>query len=222
MKIFLAHIPKNTGTSIGEYLIDQFGSDNFFGIDCCNETRMDFFKYTEDIIDKYQIIGGHVPLLLIEEFISRFDAVVSVVRDPWQRLLSVANYLRRDNRIDASWTFEEFIRKYYFNNVATRNEQCSYIGFSNSAPSVMERLKTFDNIYLLRQNNIQNDFSLFCRQVGIPVGTLPHSNKLSEKDKHFSLAEVMTRQYFTHEVASWFEGDFALHSYLTSLDDAMK
>lgn len=204
MKILVLHIPKTGGTAVAEYFKGFFG-DDVFGVSHNSEVKSSFEKYKTNIINEYSFIQGHIPLASMTDSIKEFDFVISVVRDPFSRLKSHCNYIDHPN-------FPEFFYGNYLNNVATRNEQCSYLGLINTFSSVLETLDKYPNIVVFRYDRLASGFKEFCTKNKIGNGGLTRENVTVNRSIGYS--GIGRNLETTRSVCEWFADDFLLYSYL--------
>jgi hypothetical protein len=209
MRILVLHIPKTGGTAIAEYFRKIYG-DNVFGVSHTPEIRESFELYKTEILNHYSFIQGHIPLASIKDHISNFDFIISVVRDPVSRLLSHFNYIKGNN-------FSEFLFDNYLNNIATRNEQCGYVGLNNTFSSVLYSLKNHPNLVLFNYNRLEQEFKKFCVKNNLGDGVLPRANVT--KFQTMSFESLSNNRKDIDDICSWFSDDIMLHSYLDSKKD---
>ncbi|MDZ5460321.1 sulfotransferase family 2 domain-containing protein [Azohydromonas lata] len=213
-KIFFSHIPKNSGTSVDEYFISLLGVDNVFGCSITEQCRRDFYEHTQNIIERYTFISGHLPSNSLGPWADSFSSVFFVVREPMRRFVSMANYICEsyDDYNDIR-SLSEFGERFYFSNVSTRNEQCGYIGEVNTCGSALKQLKR-PNFVALRHEYIAEDFRNFCLFRGFGLGILPHVNRTNYQTSRFQLTDLFNNHPLIDKVACWFSDDIALHSAL--------
>jgi chondroitin 4-sulfotransferase 11 len=108
------------------------------------------------------------------------------VRNPWDRMLSLYNQLRKPIRPD-TWesrkTAHDLSNRYSFTDFLKKLDHKDFDGYAQS------------NFYLIGGNgnlldfigrfeNLQEDFDIICDKIGIPRQELPHKNK--SKHKHYT------------------------------------
>jgi hypothetical protein len=221
MKILFCHIPKNAGTSISSYLLNYFGEASTFGV--FGDTVKGFYTYTDNIINRYDFISGHIPLSTIESHVDSFDVIFCVVRNPLSRFISMSNYVTRTQNeySHLAGDFEGFFQHYYLSNGPTRNEQCGYIGFCNTFASVIDRLNKSKKLIILRHEHLEADFAKFCSQVGIPFTGLPSLNLSAAAlaDRQAEFINVISGSELHGQLFNWFKDDFLLYDYLCYMSE---
>lgn len=215
MKTFFCHIPKNSGTSICGYYHNNFKASGIYGVPIANRAK--FYTHAINIINQYDFISGHIPLSEIEEHIASFDVIFCVVRNPLCRFISMCDYVTTHDPLYAEFenNYKGFLAEYYFKNSATRNEQCSYIGFYNRFRSVLDRLADNKNIVVLRHEHLDADFNAFCKKFDLPDQPLEVLNKTDSKPEKLAIyGQLANDEEFYKSIFNWFDDDFLLHDYL--------
>jgi hypothetical protein len=208
MKLLFCHIPKNAGTSLAVHLSSQFPPGETFGIDNKRLFVEDLLADRYNIISNHSFVSGHISLELIRDAIPLFDAVVAIVRPPAERLASMFAYKRRTDERWSGTDLPTFLSEYYCENVATRNEQCSYIGRINTFESCLEVVENTPNLHIVHSYNMHK-LSSVLSPYGLSVDGLPSLNRSNEVS---SDAVFDTKVY--RDAFDWFDGDFALSDYI--------
>ena len=161
-KFIFSHIPKTGGSSIEVYFI-----------------KMGLFK------DKAEKFGGHGSIYqkhnclwqvqrgLAGENID-FDEYFkfSAVRNPWDRVVS--SYFWHYNRKIITESFDDHVKKGKdAHNAGPNNVYYSFL-FSKDAQRPL-----FD--FIIRFENLQEDFKTVCKRLSLPGGDLPHKHKTEHK-----------------------------------------
>ena len=157
-KFLFLHIPKTAGITVMQAL------DRACSVD-------DQFKSGHPIYDKYLEFFGQS----IKEYFS-----FCLVRNPWDRLVSVFHYLQNGGRNNKDAKRGEILKDYNFQSFVHNFsfEKFSYVHFKPQ----MHFIKSVDNFdYIGRLENLQNDFNTICDKIGIPQQQLPHKNKSHHK-----------------------------------------
>lgn len=210
MKVLFCHIPKSAGTSVGVHIAKQFADDQLYAVDQVSNTLSDFVQDRHEIVERFSLIAGHVPLGQIEDILPRFDLILAVVRHPIERLISMYKFMRMMRYVDQDIPFEKFFREVFSGNIATRNEQCGYIGRSNLFKAVVDRIASLQSLRVLAVENLDrlDDVLKPFGLTGLGIETLNVSKKEDIDWNGFDRA-------FHAEVYQWFDGDMLLHDYLT-------
>ena len=111
--IWYVHLPKAAGTWMWRPLARAFPSRIYF-------PSFAAFAANPPDIDEYDLIGGHLPISIIEPYLSPEDWVIGLMRDPTERLLSAFLHSRRPTEDPSTFTatmramrhtpFRDFIR----------------------------------------------------------------------------------------------------------------
>jgi hypothetical protein len=212
MKTILIHIPKNAGSSICEYFISAYGDGSCYGIDEDGGSAH-FLAYADQIIDRYDFISGHVPLGLIDHYVHKFDLIICSVRNPFTRFLSMANYICENyDEYGGISSLACFADAFYFSNVATRNEQCGYIGQVNTFWSALDSIRKY-GIVVMRHEDINKDFIGLCVSKGLSAVELKVENY--SKVKRFSVLDLAADHELIADLSRWFSDDIILHDYIS-------
>ena len=164
-KFVYLHLPKTAGASIVSALHKHSDVEKFmYGHPCLR----DYFHTFGDDVSKYFIF--------------------TVSRNPFDRALSAFKYLQKggNNKFDAktrdefdmqNLNFKEFVLKFFHQNLPIHLlPQTQFVG---------EHLKDID--FIIKFENLQEDFNIVCDKIGIPRQQLPHKNetKLNPKQTDF-------------------------------------
>jgi hypothetical protein len=112
--------------------------------------------------------------------------VFSLVRNPWERLVSQFFYLHKTNSYRGIQRYKKF-DKHAVNFIAH-----PFTDFGSDIPrrymSFYDHLKNIegkiDLNFVGKIENLQEDFNIVCDEIGIPQQQLPHKNK--SKHKHYT------------------------------------
>jgi chondroitin 4-sulfotransferase 11 len=113
----------------------------------------------------------------------------SVVRNPWDRMVSCFFYFKRHGIMGS---FRDFLNEegLYRNNFPTFNGQPGCMEHRNLMISFLSHDREFDIDFIARFENLQHDFNTICDRIKIPCKTLPQINKT--KHHHYT-------QYYNDE-----------------------
>jgi len=170
-KFLFIHIPKTAGTSIRQVL-EPFGVTEYFS----------YSKGIEKYIVARNKFPPHLSYVAAAEVLTvdlnRFYKF-TFVRNPWDRYVSMYEYFRKDtkhamHRRCMSCSFEDFIDDVTAGRATfdTKN-QLDYI----VRPA---RLGPID--FIGKVENIETDFSIICRTIGIENTVLPVLNTTNHKN----------------------------------------
>ena len=166
-KFIFIHIPKTGGTSI-------------------------------ELTFKKRIKGSHKHLTLFDyenELKTEIEKyfVFSVIRNPWDRLVSYWKYRQGkphapiDGKLNEFDKWLKFISSLDLNNLngktARGNIPDFRMGLDLQFNSLLNK-KNEINVNLIRFENLQEDFNTICDKIGIPQQQLPHKN--ATKHKHYT------------------------------------
>jgi hypothetical protein len=87
-KYYFLHVTKTAGTSLKRLLIDQFHSSEIFPA----ETDVQFANIKVENIPNYRLYMGHHGYRFIEYFIPRRPKMITILRDPIERIISSFYY----------------------------------------------------------------------------------------------------------------------------------
>jgi hypothetical protein len=212
-KIFFSHIPKNCGSSIEEYFLDLLGSQSVFGVGLeGSAVRNNFYEYRFNILRDYNLIAGHLPISRIEDSLDYFDLILAVIRDPFARFISMANYVT-STQVEYSGitNLADFGNRFYFSNVSTRNEQCGYIGKINTFSSANEMIINRKNLVVIRHESVDRDFEIICKKLELGSGLLSKLNVTNYKKALFQIEDLYSDTELLQKFCSWFADDIVLY-----------
>jgi len=169
-KFIFVHIPKTGGTSI-EKLFD----DSFYGWD----EKHCLWKQHCSIHQMQSVYG-----IDIDNYYK-----FSIVRNPWDRAVSDYKWWTRPNS-----PFFHFLKNTTLEDyLLIRNgyEKINHLNDSTGRADHFYTQYSFIEIggvcvmdCIIKFENLQQDFNIFCDQIGMPQQKLPHTNKTNRK--HYS------------------------------------
>ena len=164
-KFIFIHIPKCAGSSL-HGVFRQYGDDSDF-----NYGHPTFQQYC----DKYKQSIDYTKIISI--------------RNPWDRLLSTFYYLKGGGN---GYFYDIELKKIF--NIYETNFKDWVVHFLKEALELNLPINHFKPIsfyiskkdidYVIRTENIQEDFDIVCDKIGIPKQELPYINK--SKHKHYT------------------------------------
>lgn len=192
-------IPKTAGTSLFK-MLDCPLYHTLQGVKCGFPQRgtvtfghMDYARLIEE---------GHVS----RDFAGR-AFTFAVVRDPYDRVISLYHYLREMNRVKGDLSFQEFIQGIHdgrVNDIGIHNGK----GWSHCNPQV-RWMKDVRVDRIIRFEELSGEMPDLGERIGIPGLTLPHLNK-SGRDRtidYFEDPEVL------QIVSDFYKEDFEAFGY---------
>jgi hypothetical protein len=202
-RVIFIHIPKNAGCSIEE-------SFEIAHRDFRTENReiLQGWIHSEDLKShgflsptlQHLTANDLRKILPDETFNSYFK--FAIVRNPWDRMVSQYLFHRKfyhliaKKEADEDLSFDEFLRNL---NSFVMQEQFEFVTDDNGE-SLVDFIGRFENL--------ENDFKIICKRIGISERLLPHTN--TTKHTHYS-------RYYTEEtkelVQQLFPTDIEIFGY---------
>jgi hypothetical protein len=197
-KFIFIHVPKTAGNSIQSYLQD-YSEDKIwvteeqathnakskshldrFGIKSSNPRAFDYCKHTtlNEYYNNWPKKYGS-----IEDFFK-----FGVIRNPWDRAISYHFWKG----------YKSFNKNIFMNNLIERNRN-NYRPKSCVDYFCVKKYNDHKLDYVIRFENIQQDFNIVCDKIGIPRQQLPHKNK--SRHKHYTeyyddeTREIVAKKY---------------------------
>lgn len=194
------HVPKTGGNSIQNILKD-YSEDEIVNI-AKNHDSVERFEVRNNKynIKKHSTLDGYKSVLSPEQFKKMFK--FATIRNPWDRCIS---FYFSPSRGVKEWNRNDFIL--FLNNKVKPLRH--YIKLESFTNKVTRKLKIPINIstgrldqdidFLIRFENLDEDFQIVCKKMDIPYINLPKYNK-SER-KHYS-------EYYDQELKEIVEKKF--------------
>jgi len=110
--LFFMHIPKTAGTGLRHFMIDRLPMKELNRDQWVSKTLTALIAsgLSRPLDIDARFVCGHYPLSLVRRF-KRKPHVVTFLREPLSRTLSLFFYLRRSGRLPADRTLEDFLRR---------------------------------------------------------------------------------------------------------------
>lgn len=178
------HIPKTGGNSIQTYL-SEFSEDSLI-------TK----NFRRDGVRKFQVVNrkyGTIKHSTINDYKKKiekniFDSLFkfTVIRNPWDRMIS---FYFSPHKTVPEWNREKF-RELISHKLTLRDFICTEsLGDKINRTvkmSIFPNRKSIDSEidFILRFENLNNDFRELCSKLDIPYQNLPHINQ--SKRNHYS------------------------------------
>jgi hypothetical protein len=180
-KFIYMRITKNGGTSIGRNILQKEVKDYVVPLENKRKANNWFNEMTDDKLNDY------------------FKFVI--VRNPWDRAVSIWKYFTENTKSIPECSFEEFVEKDYFNY--SRNLRmhslCQNIYIEYNGERIVD--------YIARLENIDEDWKVISSKIGVS-DKLPKSN--SSNHEHYST-------YYTEKeinrIAEIYEKDISILGY---------
>ena len=175
-KFIFIHIPKTAGTTV-RALLEPVADDitKFLG----DEGE----KITSNRIAKgLSPVGPHLNVVGISKLLNVQLAeytLVSVMRDPFDRFVSYYNYLKFNNTNHRLHTAVRFLSLNQFVSFLIHD-----IGHDTACQySFIRRPKeiTIKNTFILRTEQLEEDYKSFCKELGVPIFPIKSLNKSERK-----------------------------------------
>ena len=171
-KFIFIHIPKTGGTSIDYHF----------------KGSMQRHSCIKDYIDN---LGSN----LVEEYFK-----FCVVRNPWAKTVSHYNMVTQKKLAGGENTLKTYGKKIHtFEEYVIENIDLKRLSGTEFKTRYSHDFKTMDQLnwivdfkdnicidYIIRFENMQQDFNVVCDKMGIPRQQLPHKNKGKSKHKHYT------------------------------------
>ena len=209
-KTTFIHVPRTAGTSIQNYL------ENNFRI---RKAKKEDFRYT-DYINLDCICTSHISIdeLFREKVLQKEwwedSYKFAFVRNPWDRLVSIYHYYksfrtRREYRSNYCLeSFETFVQETIVNDkwVPSIELFAGRPHFQHVLPQISWLKPEID--YVGKFENLQNDWNVVCEKADIPPNKLTHLNAVYRKDYHdYYNTELQ------HIVAKYYQEDIDKFKY---------
>jgi chondroitin 4-sulfotransferase 11 len=195
-KFIFIHIPKTGGTSI-EALFDQ----SFYGWD----DKFCLWKQHCSIHQMQSVYGIDV------DSYYKF----AIVRNPWDRAVSDYKWWTRPNSPFFDFLNNTTLEDYLL--IRNGYEKINHLNDSTGRADHFYTQYSFVEIggacvmdCIIKFENLQQDFNIFCDQIGMPQQKLPHTNKTNRK--HYSeyynqkTIDIVAQKY--HKDIEYFDYQF--------------
>ncbi len=208
LRCIFVHIPKNAGISIERFFLEYLGLGR--------ESRPAFLcRPNEDPalgpprlahLKAYEYIScGHVSRQLFDDYVK-----FAVVRNPWDRMISLYHYFGEARKSDfTDFLFNRFYNKLWQEKYWFTCPQKDFI-YDDSGELLVD--------FVVRFENLQDDFNRVCDRLGVPKKPLPHMNS-SRNQRELKMKPY--QDYYNSETRYWvtelFKADIEQFGY--SFDD---
>lgn len=185
-RFLFVHIPKTAGNSIQNILRDYSEDEIVAGGGQDGLERFEV-RSAGGNLEKHSTLGDYDRELGAEALAGLFK--FAVVRNPWDRLIS---FYFSPHRREASWSPRKF-RKFVEKEVKPLRDYFTLGERDGASP--------FDNVdFIVRFENLNDDFGTVCGRIGIPKVELPVRNR-SERGG--------AADYYDRRLSDWVAERFA-------------
>lgn len=192
-RILFDHIPKCGGTSVWNFLRDNYPSKRTFHTNGLTPSKdVEAFKVmTMEQRSRYWLVGGHGAQNLVDDVDDGFYKI-TMFRDPVDRIVSLYHYiLRKDNHQHhdyvkgKSLTFLEFLNDENIRGVHNYFSR-RYLSLKTKPGEIPEVNKVYDHIRDTYQligflDEIESFSNNLCQELGMTNGRIRHKNKTDKR-----------------------------------------
>ena len=187
-KCVFVHIPKCGGQSIEHVFLNALGLDwdtraplllRYNNRPELGPPRLAHLKANEYVEYKY----------LTQEMLDGYFKF-AFVRNPWSRVVSLYKYLGFSQKLE----FKLFLLGIFKDKIF--DEKRWFVGPQSDFVCSADDTLVVD--YVGRMENLQDDFSYVCKEIGLQLTSLPHINKSESRDPLFSLRPKQFAKYLLH------------------------
>lgn len=209
-KLLFVHIPKTAGLSLHYELKNVFDTDHSirFGN---HDSVQDFRTLPKDEIKSYRYITGHIPL---KEFRDKgIDyPVITIIRDPIDRLLSMYKYLLASDHPDHKnlkfTNIEDFIK--HVKQIKESNIQCKFIGGDEACLNTLKKIKT-EKIYIVPLIYFDDMIKSLSEILPQPIKNI----KVNQSSNNKLEKNIETKKLIQTQLKSYIEQDYELYEIVS-------
>lgn len=167
-KLSFVHIPKTAGLSLHDELEKHYGKACSLRVGS-REDRCFFLSMSTEQLYKYNYIGGHVSVEELSKKEINYP-IISVVREPVKRLISLQNYLTNSNRNEHQGINYESIEQLLKNMLheGQINMQCWHLSGKHSYDCAIESIKN-NKIFVVPLEHYQDLIDTLSNLLGTPL-----------------------------------------------------
>ncbi len=177
------HINKTAGTSVGDalgMLQTHVSAKMVFSEDILDDDQNRWWQ--DWLKTKKQNEFNWIPLDEVKNYWEDYYKF-TIVRNPWDRIVSDFSFCKKKKFVSDDYTIRDEVTENLDNYERWKQPCYDWIEYENK--------NSMD--FVLRFENLQNDFDQLCKNLGIQTKTLPHINPTNHK--HYT-------EYFDDETKS--------------------
>jgi hypothetical protein len=209
-KLLFVHIPKTAGLSLNHELKNVFGKH--YSIRFGDHTSVQKFRIlSRDEIKKYNYITGHIPLQQFRDKGIDYP-VLTIIRDPVDRFLSMYQYLLEsthpDHRNLNFTNIEDFIK--YVKQNKENNVQCQFIGGDQICFNTLKKIKK-EKIYVVPLIYFDDMIESLSKILPEPIQNIKINQSSNSKLKQ----NTESKEIIETQLKSYLEQDYELCKIVT-------
>lgn len=182
-KFLFMHLPKTAGNSI-QNILRQYSEDEIFVGKAKQDGVERFGVKSKFGTKKHSRLFEYKKLLDPETYNGLFK--FTIVRNPWDRIVSRYSFKNMEKEVHNKADFaaiEEapFDRDEFIKTILSTPTLESFL-LESPPDGGLDFLRDTDLDYVIRFENLQNDFDIACSRIGLPKALLPVRNRSKHKD----------------------------------------
>ncbi|MFW6008715.1 MAG: sulfotransferase family 2 domain-containing protein [archaeon] len=199
-RFIFVHIPKTGGNSITTAL-DQYSDDKLMYVRPNSDGMYDGISVFNK---KFNKIRKHSKLNEIEQYydLNKYFKF-SVVRNPWDKILSWYFYHEKFNNIK---NFDEFLDLIFIKKEVPKVSKDDISWYESQISFLKDKSGKINIDYIIKFENFSNDFEILCDKLKINKIELPHTNKSKN-------SEIDYREFYNEK-----QKDFVGEIYIEDIE----
>lgn len=211
-RLLFLHIPKTAGISLFYALKKIYGPEYTLRYDILSiENRNKYLSMNHEELHRYNFITGHFTLPVFKSKNIRDYKIITILRDPVDRELSVYFYVKTSPKHPQYEKFKDMdLYQYldFFEKSGTRNFQCWQLCEKSSFESAKEIID--NQIFLSATNdNLKEFYRVLQHKLDLPEIEVMHKNKTS-----FRLSAKELHPDIVDRFRKYTEEDYKLYNYV--------
>lgn len=200
-KFLFMHLPKTAGNSI-QNILRQYSEDEIFVGKAKQDGVERFGVRSKFGTKKHSRLFEYKKLLDHGTYNDLFK--FTIVRNPWDRIVSRYSFKNMEKEVHSKADFETieeapFDRDEFIKTILTTPTLESFL-LENPPGGKLDFLCDTDLDYVIRFENLQNDFDVVCSRIGMPKALLPVRNQSKHRDyRTYYDAETRDLVYRQHK-----------------------